>query len=205
MFKTNIKKLNQENRNFAIEWDKHEKQDLDKSEIIIVKKQQIRDRAFQFIADKNEIFLPKENEMIRIVVKRIPSETLIYKICQTEIIEEMTVSIFSISKKIILSIADLAAEGKVLKLNILVSDMWAKLKREGDFLFLQDNLNFAKIGSKRIHTKIMLARTNLGNYYIYEGSGNLSTNTNFEQYIFENSKETYDFHYKWINEFIEEQ
>lgn len=203
MFKSNIKKLNKDNVKFAIEWDKHEKQDLDKSEIIIIKKQKIRERAFQFIADKEEIFLPKQNEMIRIVVKRIPSETLIYKITETETIEEMTIAIFSISKKIILSISDLAENGKVKKLNILVSDMWAKLKREGDFLFLQENLNFAKIGSKRIHTKIMLAKTKEGNFYVYEGSGNLSTNTNFEQYIFENSKETYDFHYKWINEFIE--
>lgn len=203
MFKTNIKKLNQENKKFAIEWDKHEKADLDKSEVIIIKKQQIRERAFQFIADRAEIFLPKKNEMIRIVVKRIPSETLIYKITETEIIEEMTIAIFSISKKIILSISDLVENGRISKLNILVSDMWAKLKKEGDFLFLQENLKIAKIGSKRVHTKIMLARTNLGNFYVYEGSGNLSTNTNFEQYIFENSKESYDFHYKWINEFID--
>jgi hypothetical protein len=203
MFKSNIKKLNKENVKFAIEWDKHEKADLDKSEIIIIKKQQIRERAFQFIADKDEIFLPKPNEMIRIVVKRIPSETLIYKITESEIIEEMTIAIFSISKKIILSISDLVDDNKVLKLNILVSDMWAKLKKEGDFLFLQENLKIAKIGSKRVHTKIMIARTNLGNFYVYEGSGNLSTNTNFEQYIFENSKESYDFHYKWITEFIE--
>jgi hypothetical protein len=173
MFKSNIKKLNKDNIKFAIEWDKHEKADLDKSEIIIIKKQEIRERAFQFIADKEEIFLPKPNQMIRIVVKRIPSETLIYKITESEIIEEMTIAIFSISKKIILSISDLVDDKKVLKLNILVSDMWAKLKREGDFLFLQENLKIAKIGSKRVHTKIMIARTNLGNYYVYEGSGNL--------------------------------
>lgn len=203
MFKPNHKKLNANNKKFAFKWEKADRADMDKSEVILTLKQKIKNIAYQYLEEKGEIELPKKNEMIRIVVKRIPSETFIYKICETEVIEELTIGIFSISKKIILSLSNLIDEKRISEnVNILVSDMWAKLKRENDYLFLQENLPTANIGTKRIHVKIMLARTNKGNFYVYEGSGNLSTNTNYEQYIFENRKESYDFHYNWITDFI---
>lgn len=203
MFKPNHKKLNAENKKFALRWDKEDRADVDRTEVIITQKQKIKKIAYQFLEEKGEIQLPGKDEMIRIVVKRIPSQTFIYKICESEVIEELTIGIFSISKKIILSIANLIDENRISEnVNILVSDMWAKLKKENDYLFLQENLPTAKIGTKRVHVKIMCARTDQGNFYVYEGSGNLSNNTNFEQYIFENRKESYDFHYRWINEFI---
>lgn len=203
MFKSNIKKLNQENKIFEINWNKEEKKDPKDLEVIISHKQKIQSQIYTHLKKQNDICLPEKNSMIRVIVKRIPSQTFIYKITETEIIEEMTIAIFSISRKIVTGIAALIDEGKVNpNINILVSDMWAKLKRETDYCFLTDNFPKGKIGIERIHVKIMLAQTNLGNYYIYEGSGNLSTNTNYEQYIFEESKDTYDFHYNWINELI---
>lgn len=205
MFRPNYKKLNQENKKFANAWNKEERSDKSREEVILTQKQKIKKIAYQYLEGKGNVELPEEGEMIRIVVKRIPSETLLFKICETEIVKELTIGIFSISRKIILSISNLIDEKRILKTNILVSDMWAKLKRESDYLFLQENIPDAKIGTERIHVKIMLCETIEGNYYVYEGSGNLSTNTNFEQYIFENNKESYDFHYKWINEFIKKK
>jgi hypothetical protein len=204
MFRSNIKKLNRDNKIFEINWNKEEKKDPKDSEIIITHKQKIQSQIYTYLKNKSDIQLPAKNSMIRVIVKRIPSQTFIYKITESEIIEEMTIAIFSVSRKIITGITALMDEGKINpKINILVSDMWAKLKKESDYLFLTDNFPSGKIGIERIHVKIMLAKTNLGNYYIYEGSGNLSTNTNYEQYIFEESKDTYDFHYKWINELID--
>ena len=40
--------------------------------------------------------------------------------------------------------------------------------------------------------------TNQGNHYVVEGSGNMSQNGQYEQYIFENNKPVYDFHKNWM-------
>ena len=61
-----------------------------------------------------------------------------------------------------------------------------------------------KYGEKRvrgnmswIHTKILCCRIK-DKYYVIEGSGNLSDNARIEQYLFERSKKSYNFHKNWI-------
>lgn len=201
MFKKTIKQVNKENRFFMKKWNQHEKEDSKKEEDIKIKKEKVKQTSFFYIEKNKDISLPDPGFVFRILVKRVPSEIFLFKICENEIIEELTIAIFSISRKIVLSISKLIEEGKIKKVNILVSDMWAKLKRESDYLFLIENIPNVNLGSERIHTKIMLAKT-CQNFYCYEGSGNLSTNTNYEQYIFENHFEAYDFHYEWILRFI---
>ena len=48
------------------------------------------------------------------------------------------------------------------------------------------------------HAKIFMAKTNTGNHFVFEGSGNLSHNERIEQYIYEDNKEVYEFHKNWI-------
>lgn len=38
-----------------------------------------------------------------------------------------------------------------------------------------------------------------GNYYVIEGSGNLSFNSRIEQFIIDNDKKIYDFTISWIS------
>ena len=49
------------------------------------------------------------------------------------------------------------------------------------------------------HAKVILVKTT-ENYYILEGSMNLSVNARIEQLTFENSEKIYNFHKEWINE-----
>ena len=53
------------------------------------------------------------------------------------------------------------------------------------------------------HTKIIGIKTANNEYYVAEGSGNMSNNARIEQYLFEQSKESYDFHKSWIKDIIE--
>ena len=54
-------------------------------------------------------------------------------------------------------------------------------------------------GLKRVHAKIILIRVE-NEFYSLEGSGNVSTNAEIEQYCLTTGKETFDFHKKWITE-----
>ena len=59
----------------------------------------------------------------------------------------------------------------------------------------RENANLAFIHN---HAKIFLAKTNNGNHFVFEGSGNLSDNAMVEQYIYEDNKSVYNFHKDWI-------
>jgi hypothetical protein len=54
------------------------------------------------------------------------------------------------------------------------------------------------------HTKIALIKCK-ENYYVIEGSGNYSDNSEIEQYRFENNKQSYDFHKDWIEKQVFEK
>lgn len=48
------------------------------------------------------------------------------------------------------------------------------------------------------HTKIACIRTADSRFFVIEGSGNFSDNVKIEQYTFEQSKQSFDFHRHWI-------
>lgn len=43
-------------------------------------------------------------------------------------------------------------------------------------------------------------RTSKNEFFVFEGSGNMSDNARIEQYIYENSKQSFEFHKKWMTE-----
>jgi hypothetical protein len=54
------------------------------------------------------------------------------------------------------------------------------------------------------HSKIILMKPkNSEHYLVIEGSGNFSQNAYIEQYVFDNSKNIYNFHKKWIESVFE--
>ena len=52
------------------------------------------------------------------------------------------------------------------------------------------------------HSKVLAVKTETG-YYVFEGSGNMSDNARIEQYVYEESKDVYNFHKGWMNELID--
>jgi len=57
--------------------------------------------------------------------------------------------------------------------------------------------------STRTHAKVIAARTTCGNNYVWEGSANLRSCRNVEQFIISNSAEVFDFHSAWMCELID--
>jgi hypothetical protein len=147
---------------------------------------------------------PVDNEQIRIVtMKRINSFDFILGILEKhENIDELIIAFYRLNNKVTTELAELKKSNKIKEIQLLINDgfpkmvsnVWRRLKsleKEG----------VLKIGIINNHTKIILAKAGK-NYYVVEGSGNLSNNARIEQYVWDNNKDLYYFHKEWILKFI---
>lgn len=112
-------------------------------------------------------------------------------------IKELHASTYSISRKVVEALIELHDSGKIERITLLVSD--SMIKRNP---LVIDNL--MAMASTRpnvtvlyawVHAKVCLLQTH-EHHYVIEGSGNWSENAHYEQYVFANSKELYDFRMK---------
>jgi hypothetical protein len=156
-------------------------------------------------SDIEEIGLPnKENTQLRIITtKQINAIVFILHLIQNfGCIDELILSYFSIGIKTIKTLDMLMQEGSIDKIYLQTSTL-RMIGKEKHILELLKKMK-KKYGDKRfsgnlawIHTKIMCIRVG-GRYYVLEGSGNMSSNAKIEQYLFEKSKQSFNFHSEWI-------
>lgn len=150
---------------------------------------------------KRHLTIPAENEAVFIwTLKSFNAFTFIpYCIEQFGHIDELSLSTYTISRKIMNTLVDLVDSGKLKQVHIFVSE---SLKfRMPDVVnqlsaVLPSRPNF-QIQYAWNHSKITCARCG-DNYLVLEGSGNWSDNAQFEQYLLTNSKEVYEFRKKNI-------
>lgn len=155
------------------------------------------DKTYQELKSIKEIVLPKNNEQIRIITNHTPADVFLFKIAETEIINHAIIIIYSMNRKSMAKLESLTTAGRIQKIDFVVSHAWSKLQT-ADFSYLQNKFKDTNIKVIRTHAKIFLAKTK-DKFYVCEGSGNFSRNTNFEQYIFEANKQAFKFHQNWIN------
>jgi hypothetical protein len=137
--------------------------------------------------------LPKDNEQIRILTdKGFNIATALLLICEKEIILDAVFSVYRINPKAIEIITSLIQIGKIKNLHILLNHNIGKQKPEL-YAPLTALNKICIIEYNDTHMKIMTAKTEQNNY-IFEGSGNLSNNSRFEQYIFENNAQVLEFY-----------
>lgn len=120
--------------------------------------------------------------------------TFIQKIAKSYFIEELVATTYSVSMRVMEAMQELQNKGKVGKIKLLISDsMMSRNPKVTDSLdaWAQHN-GSVKIIYAHNHSKITLAKTKDHNFCI-EGSGNWSENASYEQYIFYNDKEVYEF------------
>jgi hypothetical protein len=89
-----------------------------------------------------------------------------------------------------------------IKSYILLSNFFRENKRyerwsEELATFAKKSIH-TKLAYSRNHAKVLTALTACGKKIVFEGSGNLSDNSRLEQYIYEQNKDSYDFHKTWI-------
>lgn len=143
--------------------------------------------------------IPLKNQHFRIVTKNaINTFDFIQAILVNEIINNLTIAIYRIGKKIILQLIELQKSSKIDNIVFLINDGFPKLVPDAYNLLKSFESKNLIIKLENNHTKIILAETK-ENYYVIEGSGNLSINARIEQYCFDNNELIYNFHKNWID------
>lgn len=108
-------------------------------------------------------------------------------------IEEMFLSSFTININIFNALLMLVRSQKIKQCNLFLSNtIQRRLPKVYEQLKTYENTSNIKIVYGWNHSKITLFKTEK-DYYCLEGSGNFSKNARFEQFLFSNNIEIYDF------------
>lgn len=124
---------------------------------------------------------------------------IVYVIKHCGIINELSLSTYSINDRILTSLLKWYDKGSIESVNINISDSIKhrnpKIHDQLQSQLLNRNIN---VNYTWNHSKITLMRSN-ENHFVVEGSGNFSENAQHEQYLFANDKQLYDFRRSCIN------
>jgi len=117
-----------------------------------------------------------------------------YLIEQHGSIQELTLSTFSISKRILGAFARFLETGAIGSANLVIADSLKHQRPDvvQSLVHLSERHSSLSFTLSWNHSKILVAKAGAGNYVI-EGSGNWSENARHEQYLFANSKSLLDF------------
>ena len=147
--------------------------------------------------------LPDKNEQIRVVTQKAFNAFAVFLWIQEKVnVEEMLLTSYRIDLSTAMGIEKLVKSGNVKKVTLVLSSFFTTARYKEPGAELLKNLacedNRVTIFFCNNHTKILAVKTADSKYYVVEGSGNLTGNSRIEQYLIEQSKETYDFHEDWI-------
>lgn len=161
-----------------------------------------KEKTASVISKIEDIGVPTTGQQIRLItMQSFNSVAFIEMIAEREIIEHATMVIFAINLKAAYSINELFKEGKIKKIDLVISSVrnagYAIKSKAVEFLSKNKDISMCFVNS---HAKISALRTAAGNYYIVEGSGNFSYNGRIEQYVIDNDKYMFDFTIAWVDE-----
>ena len=143
--------------------------------------------------------IPEPGEQQRIItIKAIVTLDFILAVLAEEKIIDLYVAVYVIGKKTIAELLSLHKSQDIQNLFFLVNTRIYAKTGINEMLMVNVSKNW-RVKMAHTHTKIILIKTVQENYYVVEGSGNMSQNGQYEQYIFENNKSVYDFHKNWMD------
>jgi len=122
-------------------------------------------------------------------------------VVKREPIKQLYASTYSISRRVIESLVELHDAGLIEQLTLFISDSMIKrnpVTIDNLMAMAKDRANL-KVLYAWSHAKVCLMQTH-ENWYCVEGSGNWSDNAHYEQYLFANCKNLYDFRKKLFTE-----
>lgn len=152
---------------------------------------------------KEIIKLPKKNYQYRLITQKAFTSTDFLKwVYEEEGATEINIAVYRMNQHsvhVIKSMIDIPE----IKINIILSSFFKTSKKAEVW---HDDLVMHSRGKPNInifycvnHAKIICVRTDK-NWYVIEGSGNMSNNARIEQYTIDNSEDVYNFHSDWIKE-----
>lgn len=148
-----------------------------------------------------EVGLPSPGEQLRLVTRRKFNaiEFLAY-VAERERIVDFAAAIYSINFNAAKMIVEMLDDGRIGEAEILMSNLRNKAYREKEVATkeLFESHPRIRLWFCSSHAKVMACRTEAGNYYTIEGSGNHANNSRVEQYVIDNDREIYEFTRGWM-------
>lgn len=152
--------------------------------------------AYASVTEISSIPGPQTQHRI-ITIKAIVTLDFILAVLAKEKITDLYIAVYVIGKKSIAELLSLHESQDIQNLFFLVNTRIYAKTGINEILTATVSKNW-RVKIAYTHTKIILMETVQGNHYVVEGSGNMSQNGQYEQYIFENNKPVYDFHKNWM-------
>ena len=184
-----------------------------------IDKKTVQDKALKLQLRNNEVHYkkaatleelcarPLEGEQYRIITeKQFNSYALILSVLKDTDIENLWLSFYSINTATAESLINLIETGRIKKAHLVMSVFFIAKKTPPKPImllkqFCDTNPNI-KCAFVYNHSKVCAMETSDGNHYVFEGSGNCTDNARIEQFVYENNKQTYDFHAAWMGDLI---
>jgi len=161
------------------------------------------EKHYAFIDKIEELGLPAPGEQFRIVTRRsFNGVQFLEYITHHETIVDLKMAVYSINFYAAKFLVRMINEGKIEKVEILMSNLRNKAHREKEEIIKNTFTNHPRIKLffASSHAKMFSCSTSAGNYYTLEGSGNLSYNSRVEQYVIDNDRLMYKFSCKWMDD-----
>lgn len=180
-----------------------------KKEFILKRDKRLTDISFQQSAELSKIGLPKQGEQIRLVTeKSYNAYSFVLNVLEKHgEIDEFNLAIYRINEWTAKNIIELIDKGLINNPMFIISDFFRGNKKPERFAKIlsmycnEKNIPFDYLNN---HAKVILIKAKY-NYFVFEGSGNLSDNARIEQYLIENNKEIFDFHKNWMKDYIKKK
>lgn len=156
-------------------------------------------RNWREIAD----YLPGPGENTLLVTQKQFSSFEFVPILLDGLCERLLIATFNMSGQAVGMLEMLLDEGQVCLADILVSEAMRRLSDGGAVIEQLEGLAREFQGRVRfraldIHAKLIGIATEGGDFWVVEGSGNMSRNTHIELYSLFNDRDRYAFHSRWI-------
>ena len=177
----------------------------DDKKLLTKHEQKNRDIITAQVRKIKEVGIPKQNTQIRIISEtQINSFSAIeYFLLKNATIDELYLAVYRINKDTVNLLCERIESKSIKYAEILVCSFFKNVS-ENWFVYLGQrlsNLKNCKFASCNTHAKVSVWKKD-NQYYVFEGSGNMSDNARIEQYLFEENKKVYEFHKKWISDII---
>lgn len=118
---------------------------------------------------------------------------IVYVIKTCGKIEDLTLSTYSLNERILNSLIKWYDKGEILRVNISIAEsIKHRMPRVYDQLKIQSQTRNFNIRYTWNHSKVTLMKTG-DHHFVVEGSGNFSENAMYEQYMFMNDRQLFDF------------
>lgn len=166
-------------------------------------------RSFQIADSLNNLCpRPKEGEQYRIITEKSFNAYAFICSLLDEEIEDLHLAIYRINEPTVVSLIAMLDDGRIRRASFIISSFFNQTKKPEKWAnmlatYCQQHPENTKFAYLHNHAKVAAVRTAKGECFVFEGSGNMSDNARIEQYTYEQSSETYNFHCKWMDRLIE--